>query len=120
MGMANTNQIHARLTTAGSAPMRNYAAGIAWAYTNNGKSDWHLPSERELNELCKYARNRTTGNIKDGCGASDYLVESFSLDNYWSSSEFSDVFANSKNFGLTGRLCDGKGCKFRVRPVRAF
>lgn len=120
MGMANTNQIHARLTTAGSAPTRNYAAGIAWAYTNNGKSDWHLPSERELNELCKYARNQTTGNIKDGCGASDYLVESFSLDNYWSSSEWSDVFAFSAHFGLQERLCDGKACKFRVRPVRAF
>jgi len=120
MGMANTNQIHARLTTAGSAPTRNYAAGIAWAYTNNGKSDWHLPSERELNELCKYARNQTTGNIKDGCGASDYLVESFSLDNYWSSSEWSDVYALSQHFGLQARLCTGKACKFRVRPVRAF
>ena len=55
-GMANTNQIHARLTTAGGAATNTYAAGIAYAYVNNGKTDWHLPSKDELNQMCKWQR----------------------------------------------------------------
>ena len=51
MGMANTNRIHSRLTTAGGVATSDYAAGLAFAYTNNGKTDWHLPSRGELNVL---------------------------------------------------------------------
>jgi hypothetical protein len=51
MGMANTNRIHSRLTTAGGVVTSDYAAGLAFAYTNNGKTDWHLPSLDELDEL---------------------------------------------------------------------
>ena len=122
-GMANTNQIYARLTTAGSALTSAYAAGIAWAYTNNGRSDWHLPSKDELNELCKYAKN--TGQAAGGAtlcsGGADAAVRGFTATNYWSSSEDSAVNAWQHSFFDGSR---GANSKFSttnyVRVVRAF
>jgi hypothetical protein len=87
MGMANTNQIYARLTTAGGVSTANYAAGIAWSYENNSKTDWFLPSKDELNELCKYAKTQTTGVTGTVCAVSDPLLTGFAEGPYWSSSE---------------------------------
>ncbi|MGA1332744.1 MAG: DUF1566 domain-containing protein [Ilumatobacteraceae bacterium] len=122
-GMANTNQIYARLTTAGSVLTSAYAAGIAWAYTNNGRSDWHLPSKDELNELCKYAKN--TGQAAGGAtlcsGGADAAVRGFTATNYWSSSEDSAVNAWQHSLFDGSR---GANAKFHttnyVRVVRAF
>jgi len=106
MGMANTNQIYARLTTAGSASTSAYAAGIAWAYTNNGKSDWHLPSRDELNELRQQAAS----------------VGGFAATEYWSSSEYVDrYYASAQAFLGQAQFIQVKSvATFRVRPVRAF
>ena len=106
MGMANTNQIYARLTTAGSASTSAYAAGIAWAYTNNGKSDWHLPSRNELNELRQQAAS----------------VGGFAATEYWSSSEYVDrYYASAQAFLGQAQFIQVKSvATFRVRPVRAF
>ena len=124
MGMANTNQVHARLTTAGGAATNTYAAGIAFAFTNNGKTDWHLPSKDELNQMCKWQRGVdwtsdatvcTGGTLNSGRGASG-----FSADAYWSSSEFGadnawlQSFVNGNQGGAT------KNSTFDVRVVRAF
>ena len=122
--MANTNQIYARLTTAGSALTSAYAAGIAWAYTNNGRSDWHLPSKDELNELCKYAKN--TGQAAGGAtlcsGGADAAVRGFTATNYWSSSEDSALNAWQHSFfdGSRGANLKGAPTSNRVRVVRAF
>ena len=97
-GMANTNQIYTRLTTA------TYAAGIAWAYTNNGKTDWHLPSKDELNQLYT---NRTT-------------VGGFSTASYWSSSEFAANGAWGRSFSNGIQFANLKFGTLCVRPVRAF
>lgn len=116
MGMANTNQVHARLTTAGGASTSTYAAGIAFAFTNNGKTDWHLPSIDELNQL--YNERVTVGG--------------FSNVAYWSSSEL-DNFPNEARSQLFGPR-NGQGSQdwtnkstttpsiyvAYVRPVRAF
>jgi uncharacterized repeat protein (TIGR02543 family) len=106
MGMANTNQIYARLTTAGSASTNAYAAGIAWAYTNNGKSDWHLPSRNELNELRQQAES----------------VGGFVATEYWSSSEYvGRYYASAQAFLGQAQFIQVKSvATFRVRPVRAF
>ena len=108
MGMANTNQIHARLTTAGGALTSTYAAGIAWAYDNNSKTDWHLPSKDELNEL--YNQKVTVGG--------------FSADFYWSSSEGGTTVAWAHRFtNYNFRNTESKRrveVAFYVRPVRAF
>jgi hypothetical protein len=103
-GMANTNQIYARLTTAGSVATANYAAGVAWAYTNNGKTDWHLPSKDELNQL--YLQQA--------------IVGSFSADYYWSSSEYSATLAWRQYFLNGLQNPNLKTLTLRVRPVRAF
>jgi hypothetical protein len=105
-GMANTNQIYARLTTAsGLTNTANYAAGIAWAYSNNGKTDWHLPSKAEL---AKFA---------DGGAELDT--------SHWSSSEFSTTSPWGQSFGFCGGPCDpfsdsAKNGGISVRVVRAF
>jgi len=105
MGMANTNQIYDRLTFAGSALTSAYAAGIAWAYTNNGKSDWHLPSRNELNELRQQAES----------------VGGFVATEYWSSSEYyGRYYASAQTFLGQAQFFQVKGVTFRVRPVRAF
>ena len=122
-GMANTNKIYARVTTAGGASTSEYAAGLAWSYTSNGKSDWHLPSKQELNELCKYARHQSTGNTSVSCTSSVSRRSGFRDDYYWSSSEeyvssaanriamdFTDGFAQA----LSGSSL------FRVRIIRAL
>jgi hypothetical protein len=103
-GMANTNQIYARLTTAGSALTADYAAGIAWAYTNNGKTDWHLASLNELNEL--YTQRTTVGGF-----ANVY---------YQSSSESSASRAQAQLFSNGSQSSIVKTNTIRVRPVRAF
>ncbi len=125
MGMANTNQIYARLTTAGNAATNTYAAGVAWAYTNNGKTDWHLPSKNEVNQMCKWQRGQAwvsdaticngTGTLNSGTGASG-----FSAGTYWSSSEFDASGAWLQFFGTGFQASSVKGGADSVRPVRAF
>jgi hypothetical protein len=104
-GMANTNQIYARLTTEGAAATATYAAGIAYAYANSGKTDWHLPSKAELNEL--YNKRTTVGG--------------FSSAFYWSSSEDAPTLAWTVGFDGSSYYSYAKtGTEVRVRPVRAF
>jgi hypothetical protein len=124
MGMSNTNQVHARLTTAGGEATNTYAAGIAFAFTNNGKTDWYLPSKDELNQMCKWQRGVdltpeatvcTGGTLNSGRGASG-----FSTGVYWSSSESGAGFAWSQSFNSGGQFTDRKSNTVYVRPVRAF
>jgi hypothetical protein len=126
MGMANTNQAYARITTAGGALVTNYAVGIAWDYTNNAKSDWFLPSKLELNQLCRYAWNLTMDITATTCtGMSGSIRSSFSAEIYWSSSE-SDPDTHSRvwahGFWVTGGFQHGpaKLLDRYVRAIRAF
>jgi uncharacterized repeat protein (TIGR02543 family) len=86
-GMTNTNKIYSRATTVGGSATSDYGAGLAWAYSNNGKTDWFLPSKQELNEFCKYARQQTTGDTSVACNNSGSLRSGFEFASYWSSSE---------------------------------
>lgn len=107
VGMENTNQIYARLTTAGSVSTSNYAAGIAWAYSNNGKTDWHLPSRDELSQL--YAQRSTVGGFAGGTVF------------YWTSTEgaFNGAFAVGFHDGSDGGTLLRSQNAY-VRAVRAF
>lgn len=99
------------------------AAVYAFEYTNNGKSDWHLPSKDELNELCKYATTQTTGDTSVACTGSDTTGTTragFSTFSYWSSSEFASNAALPQMFANGLQNASLKSGNNRSRPVRAF
>jgi hypothetical protein len=121
MGMANTNQVYARLTTVGTAATSSYAAGIAWEYANNSKTDWFLPSKNELNQMCRYAWNLTVNITDTTCtGLSGTIRSDFSTNNYSSSSENSATNNWRQSFFNGTTTSNGKSFLFFVRPVRAF
>jgi hypothetical protein len=79
------------------------AANAAAAYSGGGKSDWHLPSRDELNQL--YSQRANVGG--------------FELAYYWSSSE--EIAGSS--WGSSFEMGEGyvlKSDTKYVRPVRAF
>ena len=127
MGMANTNKIYARLTAVGGAATTAYAAGVAWAYENNGKTDWHLPSVVEMTQMCKWQRGRlwtsdatacsSSGTVNTGTGASGFL----NFDSYHSSSEATMQFSWRLN-GVSSNEEQqwGKSNGFKYKIVRAF
>jgi hypothetical protein len=80
------------------------AANAAAAYNGGGKSDWHLPSKDELNEL--YLQKTTVGG--------------FVGFKYWSSSEILKTSVWYQVSGTGVQDGDGKGSLNYVRPVRAF
>jgi hypothetical protein len=96
------------------------AAVYAFEYSNNGKTDWHLPSKVELNELCKYARSQTTGNTSVACANTGSLRERFSAASFWSSSEYSATQVWGQYFGNGSQYEFPKTTTLPVRPVRAF
>ncbi len=103
MGMANTEDFAGRL--AGYAENSTvFAAGIARTYTNNSKTDWHLPSKDELNEL--YTKKTTVGGFSTGI--------------YWSSSEFNASVVWGQGFSDATLYNRSKLETDAVRPVRAF
>jgi hypothetical protein len=83
------------------------AISAAEGYSNNGVTDWYLPSKDELNEV--YAKRKTIGGLASSI--------------YWSSTEIISGFAWSQNFGdgkqygTNGIGTDDLG---GVRPIRAF
>ena len=95
------------------------AAALAREYSGGSKTDWFLPSKDELNELCKYARQQTTGT-GTVCATSGPLRPGFSASHYWSSSErvASDAWDQHFNFGSQANAT--KDFALKVRPVRAF
>ena len=105
MGMTNTNSIYERLTTNGLVVTGNYAAGLAYAYSNNLKDDWHLPSKLELNQM--YVNKVAIGGFSTGY--------------YWSSSEGAVISAWLQGFNDGSQYSSTKTYNpSYVRPVRAF
>ncbi len=70
----------------------------------NGYSDWHLPTEEELNAL--YINLKKHG------------VGGFANSKYWSSTEYNNSSASGQNFSGGGHY--GYNYKYFVRAVRAF
>jgi hypothetical protein len=115
-GLANTNAIAAT----GSGATAGRAATVTRAFRGGGKSDWFLPSFTELNELCKYARQQTTGNTATQCTAANSLRTGFTSGNYWSSTEINGTTSYYQDFVAGGRGARTKDERDSVRPVRAF
>ena len=77
-------------------------------YAGNGKTDWHLPSKDELNQL--RINREVLGSLPN-----------VGNEQWWSSSEIGEGNAWNQNFfdgNTTG--VTGKGFALYVRPVRAF
>ena len=122
-GKANTATILTKCTTAG------IAADVTNKYSTStaGAGQWFLPSRDELNELCKYARNQTTGNTTKQCDEGlGTLRTGFAAATYWSSSDKYNYYAwyqifGGSNSGYNGAYGDGGKAYFvYTRPVRAF
>jgi len=80
------------------------AARICSDLTLNGYSDWYLPSKDELNKL--YLNKSAIGG--------------FTSTLYWSSSEYSSLYAWTQYFGSGGQVYDTKGSSTYVRAIRSF
>ena len=95
-GMSNTTTADSTCTSG--------AIQVAADYTNNSKTDWHLPSKDELAQL--YNQRATVGG--------------FGFGRYWSSSEFDDGRTWGLNFLSGSQAYYTKNNTYSVRPVRAF
>jgi len=111
-GMSNTTTADSTCTSG--------AIQVAADYTNNSKTDWHLPSKDELNEMCKYARTQATGNTSVICNSGGSLRSGFAAGSYWSSSESAAGNAWRQYFDYGNQYGSYKGLTYYVRPVRAF
>jgi len=110
------------------------AAALADSYTATVSSvvydDWYLPSQDELNQMCKWVRGQAwisnatvcnnTGLMNTGTGAAGFVN-----DIHWSSSEYNQNYAYFQNFDngfqpTTSFYDIKKDFIGYVRPVRAF
>ena len=97
-GNQNTIEIMVGCATTG------IAARICGDLVLNGYSDWYLPSKEELNKL--YINRVAVG--------------SFTINEYWSSSEFDNNTAWQQLFFNGQQQFSGKDFPLRVRAVRTF
>ena len=113
-GLANTTEAD---NTCTSGAIQTVAS-----YTNNGLGDWYLPTKDESNELCKYARQQSTGDTSVGCASSGSVRSEFRSMHYWTSTEISgSTNAWSTEFGFGNQLASNKvPGTLAVRPIRAF
>jgi hypothetical protein len=150
-GVNNATSPETATATAIGWGYRNTRAIILQGNTNTGTSaaaladshtvtvsgvvydDWYLPSQDELNQMCKWQRGNawtsdatvcTGGTINTGTGAA---AAGFVEGIYWSSTQNSTLGARYQRFGGGNPASpDGlqdhsnKNNTFYVRPVRAF
>jgi len=128
-GRANTKMI----TDQGCVGADNSAsaASIAAAYNGGNKTDWFLPSRKELDALCNefftgrtgehYSADNCMGRQSAVTGETNGIAWSFAADGYWSSSVFEGPYlAWFQHFDLGDQGSPGRNATYYVRPVRAF
>ena len=112
-GWANTERAARYCDSGAAVSTRGYHGG--------GKADWFLPSNDELNQLCRWARDLGTSSTAS-CQTSfaDPTVGGFTADNYWSSTELSAGVAYEFWFVNGGTYNTSMDNLVSVRPIRAF
>ena len=103
----------------GVGVLNSWAAVVSKAYQGGGKSDWFLPSQHELDELCKFANGQTTGDQSVAC-ARGTLKTGFYPGNYWSSNDGGSGKAISIDLMHGVQAFPSKDLARLIRPVRAF
>ena len=118
-------------STNGVAACTSGAIYHADLYAGGTKTDWHLPSQSELNQMCKWQRGLawvsdatvcSGGTLNSGTGAS---AMGFTT-RYWSSTENGATYAwyqiTAQNSDLKDPTTNSpyNGFMPSVRPVRAF
>jgi hypothetical protein len=116
-GLANTTAITTACTAA-QAP----AAWAARNYTGGGLAtgSWFLPSQLELNQLCRYASSQVFDAAATTCTGSSTPIGGFAAAYYWSSSQNGANNAWARDFADGYQDNDYKNNALNVRPVRAF
>jgi hypothetical protein len=84
----------------------NEARSIAGNYRGGGYSDWHLPTQSELNSIYRNLRARNIGGLGDNW--------------YWSSTGYDNSNAWDQHFSDGRRYSANKNYPLAVRAVRAF
>jgi hypothetical protein len=97
-----------------------YVAGFADDYTTATASDWFVPSNDELNEMCKYARNTGQAPGARTVCLGGTLRSDFSAGIYWSSTEQDAMNARNQIFSNGNYSAALKTARHLLRPVRAF
>jgi hypothetical protein len=124
-GYKNTLAMNAQNSTAGKA------GTISRAFRGpNNLTDWYLPSQDELNQMCKWALGIAWVSDTTPCGPTTPVIinsgggaAGFVGDFYWSSSQSSDyggIYAFYQFFGNGFQDRYFKNSTYYVRPVRAF
>jgi hypothetical protein len=123
-GYANTSAIIAQ---SNGGNIAGKAGTVARAFQGGGKTDWFLPSQDELNALCKWATNDTVNTICNNNGVGTGLSVTnggFASWPYWSSSESDSSVSWIQDFRSSFLGEQGPESKvnnfLHVRPVRAF
>lgn len=96
----------------GAPGVTPFAAGLCDAYTDGVHNDWYLPAKDELTDL---KTSKTVVNLVLSNNGGNQL----SSDVYWSSSERSNKWATSIDFG-TNSVNANKFNTYKVRAIRAF
>ena len=108
------------------------AASIAATYNGGNKTDWFLPSRKELDALCSeffkgrteidYSADNCMGSVDTNSvsGTTNGLSWSFAAGGYWSSSESGAYWAWRQSFYFGGQYASARTNDFYVHPVRAF
>ena len=134
-GYLNTRQIESNTVTSGK-PYR-FAFSAALSYDGNSGSStagqWFIPSNNELNELCKYVRGQTNdlGNVAIQCVYPPQTPVAYGFSDwnspYWSSTYgFSGATGQSYgyylSYAISNPLLNGYFSAYGgpVRPVRVF
>jgi hypothetical protein len=98
------------------------AAALAQSYSGGGKTDWHLPSKDEMQQLCNWSINSACfpsgRTLNSGVGATGFVAAA-----YWTSSQLTATTASGPAFqqgGFQSTQSRSKSESALVRPIRAF
>lgn len=109
----DTNTINLIAAGAGSGIVAGTAAVLCNSSTNNGKTDWYLPSIDELNKLYQ-----SRWETEQGLIAASGVSMSFSV--YWSSTETNIVSAWYFSYDTGAPATSQKTASLQVRAIRKF